>query len=981
MNHTALLSTERITNGKSMLQRATGRFYTHDFIIKDLTSALLSDKCLLKNARSELRIIDPFCGDGRLLIALIKQATSFSALRNIRWRVSAWDIEQEAVEAAKQSLEELASSLGLTIELDAVCKDTLLQSAEYYGHYDVVITNPPWEMLKPDQRETETLSTEKQQQYRDGLRSYDEQLAEYLPFSQPSKKFAGWGTNLSRCGLELSLNLISENGFCAIVLPSALLTDQVSIGLRKWMLEGNSLRRVFCYPAECRLFEKVDQPSVAIISQKSPSHSVEVGVTRYNSDCHPCEEEILTLGKNDLESLNYCIPLDYPKAVTYRLLEWSTLPRIGDYEGKDKELLWLGRELDETGFTEFVSAQGDIPFIKGRTVDRFVLNSGEQFVSADLCSNLQSVHHKRIAWRDVSRRSQIRRMRATVIPSETVTGNSLHVCYFRDDNEDRLLALLGIFNSIPFEIQVRTRLGTGHVSLGVVRQIHIPRLEDGDTIRRLSGEVRKVQSGDKTAEISLEVMIAKMYGLDRVSYAALVGQLHGLSEEYVENLLGDLQWDEDPNQDCKKYVPSVPVIIPDNFVKIPNHYTSNLSQLDLQMAGYVPPGGNWKHIPATVSSKRVQGIREAFAAGLGSRSTYYGRLHPDKPSYTINTYFNRPGNGCHLHYNQDRVLSEREAARLQSFPDNFVFLGSHASIHKQIGNAVPPLLAYQIASSLPFKGQYVDLFSGAGGLSLGFKWAGWEPIIANDIEESFLRTYSQNIHDQTVVGDIRDRKVFDEIVERVREARKGREHEPLIIIGGPPCQGFSTAGNKRSMEDQRNHLFYEYKAVVQALNPTGFVFENVTGLLSMEGGRVFETIRQELARPGCTLSTWLLQAERYGVPQRRTRVVLVSIPGQAQLAPPQPITWLQEEDQNLFDSLSPAITVEQAISDLPSLKPGVEGSHLSYRSEPLNSYQRLMHSVITAQDFLETRLEQHQNSHVPLVHIARRPNAEIVQVR
>src|SRR5437016_14242917 len=87
--------------------------------------------------------------------------------------------------------------------------------------------------------------------------------------------------------------------------------------------------------------------------------------------------------------------------------------------------------------------------------------------------------------------------------------------------------------------------------------------------------------------------------------------------------------------------------------KIPNHYTAKLSKLDLDVARAVPPGGNWKNIPHEIPSKRLEQIRVSFAAGEGSRSTYYGRLHPDRPSYTINTYFNRPGNGCHLHYDYE----------------------------------------------------------------------------------------------------------------------------------------------------------------------------------------------------------------------------------------------------------------------------------------------------------------------------------------
>src|SRR5713226_5893880 len=160
------------------------------------------------------------------------------------------------------------------------------------------------------------------------------------------------------------------------------------------------------------------------------------------------------------------------------------------------------------------------------------------------------------------------------------------------------------------------------------------------------------------------------------------------------------------------------------------------------MVRSVPPGGNWKDIPGAIPSQRLAQIRVSYRNGEGSRSTYYGRLRPDKPAYTISTYFYRPGNGCNIHYDfagdQHRVLTEREAARLQSFPDSFEFLGSHMSVAKQIGNAVPPLLSFQVALCLGVPGIYLDVFCGAGGLSLGFKWAGWRGFLANDIENSFL---------------------------------------------------------------------------------------------------------------------------------------------------------------------------------------------------------------------------------------------------
>jgi len=394
---------------------------------------------------------------------------------------------------------------------------------------------------------------------------------------------------------------------------------------------------------------------------------------------------------------------------------------------------------------------------------------------------------------------------------------------------------------------------------------------------------------------------------------------------------------------------------------IPNHYSAKLSELDMAIGLSVPPGGNWKNVPHHIPSKRLESIRTSYAAGGGSRSTYYGRLHPDFPSYTINTYFNRPGNGCHLHYDyeggQHRVLSEREAARLQSFPDSFVFHGNHGSIQKQIGNAVPPLLAYQIAGQLPSTGSYVDLFSGAGGLALGFKWAGWSPIVANDIDPSFLKTYAANIHSNTIPGDIRDKSVFKQLVAAVKDSRK--PDAPLFVLGGPPCQGFSTAGKRRTQDDERNHLFNEYRAFVNAVKPDGFVFENVPGLLNMEGGAVFKHIHSRLETAGRSLTKWLLRSEEHGIPQRRTRLILLSTPKSWGI-PKEPLKITELPKRQLSSTtLIRSISVNEALSDLPKLVQGQDGSLFDYRSEPTTDYQRLMRGVISSSDYVAL-LQQHE---------------------
>src|SRR5579864_6488807 len=224
-----------------------------------------------------------------------------------------------------------------------------------------------------------------------------------------------------------------------------------------------------------------------------------------------------------------------------------------------------------------------------------------------------------------------------------------------------------------------------------------------------------------------------------------------------------------------------PSLFPGNGIRtsIPNHFSPALSALDLAMVRAVRPGGNWKNIPESIPSQRLRQIRESFAAGKGSRSTYYGRLRPDAPAYTIGTYFNRPGNGCHIHFDyeneQHRLISQREAARLQSFPDSFFFCGSRRLVNQQIGNAVPPILAYHIAQHISGHGTFIDLFCGAGGLSLGFVWAGWTPILGNDISETFLQTYEVNLKTKALAGDIRSPAVFERIVS-VAAGRRSEEH-------------------------------------------------------------------------------------------------------------------------------------------------------------------------------------------------------------
>lgn len=126
------------------------------------------------------------------------------------------------------------------------------------------------------------------------------------------------------------------------------------------------------------------------------------------------------------------------------------------------------------------------------------------------------------------------------------------------------------------------------------------------------------------------------------------------------------------------------------------HIIPTLSELDMKIILSVPQGGNYMNVPDEISPIRIQKFKQT-----GGRTTCYGRLIETKPSYTINTYFNRPNSGCNIHYEENRTLTIREAMRLQTFPDDFILVSnSIRAKHMMIGNAIPPMFAEILANHI-----------------------------------------------------------------------------------------------------------------------------------------------------------------------------------------------------------------------------------------------------------------------------------------
>lgn len=266
----------------------------------------------------------------------------------------------------------------------------------------------------------------------------------------------------------------------------------------------------------------------------------------------------------------------------------------------------------------------------------------------------------------------------------------------------------------------------------------------------------------------------------------------------------------------------------------------------------------------------------------------------------------------------------------------------------------------------------VDLFSGPGGFSEGFRQEGFNVLVGVDYDENSARTYKKNHPESAFVqGDIESISP-EEVMEKGGFSRS----EVDVVIGGPPCQGFSLAGN-RDEEDDRNELFKEFADHIQSLNPKYFVMENVTGLLSMdtsEGEPVIDAIQDRFSDIGYTTQYKTLTASDYGAPQNRDRVFIIGTRTDQQVTFPTPTHG--ESGQQRLDTmegeLTPFVTVGDALSDLPSLEAGEEKTQ--YNGPPQNKFQEWMradvdetdenpvtnHDAVNHRDHIVTRFE-----HIP----------------
>ena len=379
-----------------------------------------------------------------------------------------------------------------------------------------------------------------------------------------------------------------------------------------------------------------------------------------------------------------------------------------------------------------------------------------------------------------------------------------------------------------------------------------------------------------------------------------------------------------------------------------NHLTLNHSDIVIRRYKLIPEGGRMpppSELPMEIRRKNF--------------GNTYKRLHRDRPSLTL-----VPGNNAFpVHPTLHRSLTPREAARLQTFPDSFVFAGNRSVQCKLVGNAVPVDLAVAVGGSIrdhlrsrkalqhklvvsqvePTQADSkhgagltaVSFFTGIGGLTLGFVNAGFKILSSYDLKSSVAKNMALNFpsipHHKADISELTSHAVQTQI-----------NNTPIdVVFGGSPCQGFSIFGRRRFVntedhradQDKRNELAIHFVKVVTNLRPRVFMMENVKGILSTQRGMstYVAVIEQLLRKAGYDCDWRLVNCADFGVPQRRERFVLVAWaknlefrwPDQKYFAEPK--SWQR-----------PHVTVADVITDLMDPDTiSLEFSHAPMDHKPL----------------------------------------------
>lgn len=924
---------------------------------------------------SQLRLLEPCVGSGNFIFAYLKKLyeLNFTStdIQNILSKIYVCDINEHALSLYKELLTKVVEELwnfdinqeyfstnvvgGLLFDLTSdnpeyVELSSRLSTEVIKDGFDIIITNPPYKNLKAEKNKFSdaNLYLNEKQKY--------EQISKH---TKKHFKYSNEGVlNLYKLFVEKIITEYSnQNAFISLLVPATILSDKTCEKLRtnilnttkifdiKLIKENNAY--INAQQSLCTLTLKKNEPTTVI--SMTPDYCTEPkNVTTLNID------DILNpITGNSIFSL--------PSHEYKVLRKMRVFPNIKELDF----IVNMRGELDLTSNVNHITAdETPYPLLRGKNVGYFNLSQNPvDYVTETFVENSSKstyISNDRIICQQVVNIHKERRITFSYIQKNYVLGNSCNFISVKPNKYNiDLFCILGLLNSPIINWFFKITSSNNHVNNYEIDAFPIPvGSEDLLKIGILTKEYLKTNKESLLEEIySLSY---SCYGVsewnndinenstenDNVpNYQAETTSNHETSKSkdlmnieidtIVTNLYHDLihiiptfsledaksiiyngvsfdtiilqkelTLDTMNNKVCKHII--------DKHLKkrrneIYNHTTFKLSDLDLEMVRAVPQGGNWKNIPMETieKSKRLLRINET-----GGRTTLYGRIDYTKPAYTVTTYFNRPGNGTYIHPIHDRVISVREAARLQSFKDDYYFFGNKTELLKQVGNAVPPKLAYQIGKSIINKTNFVnslDLFCGAGGITHGFKEAGIRSKIGLDFEKSACITIKANNPEIDIIcDDITDPSVKESIIE------KAIKSNVEIVCGGPPCQGFSHAG-KRFIDDPRNELFKHFIDVVAGVNPKIVVMENVEGMLTFQNGEIYRQIIELFTSIGYKTEGRMLYAHKYGVPQKRKRVIIICVKNDLEIEP------FELFPKELTPNEGDFITAKDAISDLENI--------------------------------------------------------------
>lgn len=271
-----------------------------------------------------------------------------------------------------------------------------------------------------------------------------------------------------------------------------------------------------------------------------------------------------------------------------------------------------------------------------------------------------------------------------------------------------------------------------------------------------------------------------------------------------------------------------------------------------------------------------------------------------------------------------------------------------------------------ITSKVTKKYNFIDLFAGCGGLSEGFYKEGFHALAHVEIDHFACETLRkrmsyygfEDIDNAIIEADITRDDILDVIHSRLN---REKDNKVDIIIGGPPCQSFSSAGRARDehgmKNDPRNYLFESYVKILNEFKPKFFVFENVTGLLTarLNGKRHIFTVLDELSKEYKVYkgnpNDMILNTVNFGVPQIRKRVIIIGVRNDLPFTPEElyqsleKTNWDKDMGEEERKGLKEPVTVREAIGDLPAIPNGGGQKLMTYSPQKLNRYVSKLRSV------------------------------------